>query len=141
MISLDGSIVAAVIIFLTTVVALNYLLFRPLLSVQAERERRTTGMTADSQKRLEQNRELFDRYASAVKQARLDAYQRNEQLRAEAMSRRAAALEESRRKSEELLQASRDSIRSQTAEAKNLLEREVGEMAATIAAAVLQKPA
>lgn len=141
MISLDGSIIAALVVFLATLVALNFLLFRPLLRVQAERERRTTGMTADSQNKLQESRALFERYAAAVKQARLDAYQRNEQLRAEAMSRRASALEGSRRKSEDLVAGSRESIRSQTAAAKELLEREAREIAGAIAAAVLQKPA
>lgn len=141
MISLDGSIIAAVIIFLTLLVALNFLLFRPLLSIQAERERRTSGMVADSHRKLEHNSELFERYAATVKQARLEAYQRNEQMRARAMSQRASALEDSRRKSEELVAASRESIRSQTAAAKALLEREAGEIAGTIVAAVLQKPA
>src|SRR5512136_1985582 len=106
MISLDASILAAIVIFLGTAVALNYLLFRPLLRIQAEREARTTGMVAESRKRLDDQTALFRRYEAAIRQARMEAYQRQEQTRVEAMSVRAGALDKARRDAEALVHGS-----------------------------------
>ena len=141
MISLDSSIIAAVVIFLSLLVSLNLLLFRPLLRVQAERERKTSGTVADSRKSLEHVSELFERYAAAIKQARVEVYRRHEQLRADALGLRAAKLEAARRSAESLVHEARDSVREQAGAARELLEREAGEMAGTIASTVLQKPA
>ena len=141
MISLDGSILAAVVIFLSLLVSLNFLLFRPLLRVQAERERRTTGTAAESRRNLARVGELFESYSASIKQARVEVYKRHEQLRADAMGRRAVVLDESRRSAESLVQESRASVRAQAGAAREQLGREAGEIAKIIASTVLQKPA
>ena len=141
MISLDSSIVAAFVIFLATVVALNHLLFQPLLRVHAERESRTTGLVSEARKRLDHQTALFGQYEATVKQARIEAYQRQEQSRTDALSRRAAVLEEARQKAELLLQESRAALQRQVAEARAQLDREADEISRTIAAIVLQRSA
>jgi F-type H+-transporting ATPase subunit b len=141
MISLDGSILAAILIFLSLLVSLNFLLFRPLLRVQAERERRTTGTATESRSNLARVGELFERYSASIKQARAEVYQRHEQLRADAMGRRAAVLDEARRSAESLVQEARASVRAQAGAAREQLEREAAEIAKLIASTVLQKPA
>jgi len=139
MISLDGSILAALVIFLGTAVALNYLLFRPLLRVQAEREARTTGLVTATRKRLDHQAALFGRYEAAIKQARMEAYRRQELSRAEALSVRAGILDQSRREAEDLLRESRETLRGEVMSAKERLAGEAAEIARVIAAAVLQR--
>jgi F-type H+-transporting ATPase subunit b len=141
MISLDESVIAGIIIFLTVVLALNYILFRPLLRVQAERESRTTGTIAQAHKQLQHHAELFGRYEAAIKNARMEGYRRQEQVRSEALEKRKENLDMARKSADELLEQSRDSIRQQVRAAKDELAGEAGEMARSIAAAVLRRSA
>jgi F-type H+-transporting ATPase subunit b len=141
MISLDGSVVAGLIIFLTVVVALNHILFRPLLRVQAERERRTTGTIEQAHKQLQHHTELFARYEAAIKNARMEGYRLQEKVRSEAMAKRKERLDLARKSADEMLAQSRDSIGSQVRTAKEELALEAGEMARSIAAAVLRRSA
>jgi F-type H+-transporting ATPase subunit b len=141
MISLDGSVVAGIIIFLTVVLALNYILFRPLLRVQEERERRTTGTIAQAQQQLQHQAELFSRYEAAMKNARMEGYRLQEQVRSEALQKRKERLDLARKSADELLEQSRDSIRLQVHTAKDELAGEAAEIARSIAAAVLRRSA
>ena len=141
MISLDGSIFAAIAVFLFLVFALNRLLFRPLLGIQQERERRTTGVEAQANRGLEHYADLFNRYQATIKNTRLEGYRRQEQVRAEAIARRAARLDEARRAAEQLIQQSRATIQTETRTAHEQLGREAQEIARGIAASILQRPA
>ena len=118
MISLDSSIIPAIIIFLVLVVALNKLLFQPILKIQEERENRTTGLMAQTRSQLDHHLELFNQYQATIKTGRMEGYRRQEQVRAEALQRRADALAQARVSAERLMQESRDSIRAQVQAAK-----------------------
>jgi F-type H+-transporting ATPase subunit b len=141
MISLDGSIIPAILVFLVLVVALNRLLFQPILKVQEERESRTTGLMTQTRKKLDHNLELFDQYQTAIKNCRLEGYRRQEQVRAEAMKNRAEALAQARSDAEKLMQESRDFIQAQVQAAKAKLDYEAREIAGGIAASILRRTA
>jgi F-type H+-transporting ATPase subunit b len=141
MVSLDYSLIPAIVIFLTLAIALNYLLFRPLLKVQAERERRTTGQVEQARNQLHHHLDLFNRYQTTIKAGRLEGYRLQEQVRSDAMKKRAQALELARNKAEAQVKESRVSIQEQVQEAKDQLGREAHEIARGIAATVLQRSA
>ena len=84
MISLDYSVLAAFVVFMTLVWVLNRILFRPLMRVRDERDRRTTGLVAEANKQLEHQSDLFDKYQATIKNARMEGYQLQEQARSEA---------------------------------------------------------
>jgi len=141
MISLDYSIIPAIILFLTLVFALNYLLFKPLLKVQAQREERTVGQHEQARQRLSHHLDLFNRYEAAIRNGRLEGYRLQEQVRSDAMKKRAEALEQARKRAETLVQESRASMQAQVNAAKERLGREAHEIASGIAATVLQRSA
>jgi F-type H+-transporting ATPase subunit b len=141
MISIDSSILWAILIFLTVVVALNFLLFQPLLRVQEERQSRTSGLVERSRKQLDHYLDLFNRYQASIKNGRMEGYKRQEELRSEAMRMRAEALEQARKKSGQLIAESRDSIQNQVIDAKAQLERDADEIARGIAASILRHSA
>lgn len=141
MVSLDYSLIPAIFIFLTVVIALNSLLFKPLMRIQAEREGRTTGVIEQARKKLSHQLDLFDRYQATIKNGRLEGYRLQEQSRSEAEKKRAEMLNLARQRAEALLQESRTSIQAQVQAAKQQLGREVQEMARGIAATVLQRSA
>ncbi len=140
MINLDGSILPAIVIFLTLIFILNRILFRPLLEVQAEREKRTAGRKAEAGKQLAHQSDLFRRYHETIRNARLEGYRLQEQARSEALKRRAEALDRARIKAEELTRESRESLREQVRAAREQIGREADGMARSIAERILGKP-
>jgi len=141
MISLDWSIIPAIIIFVVTIFALNFLLFRPVLKVHAERERRTTGLMSQIREDLDHHMQLFDQYQATIKNARMEGYRMVEKSRLEAMQFRNNVMEKARKNAEQLSQDAREAIRSQVADAKVNLVPDAKEIAGQIASAILQRPA
>jgi F-type H+-transporting ATPase subunit b len=137
MISIDASIIAAIIIFLVLIVALNQLLFKPLMKVQAERESRTTGLTNQAEENLNHRLNLFNEYQASIKNARMEGYRKQEQLRAEAVKKRSELLAQSRTAGERMIQDSRESIRAQIETAKQQLTADAQEMANKITSTIL----
>ncbi len=141
MITVDWSLLPAIVIFVTTVVALNYLLIRPLGKVQEEREMRTTGLVAQASQNLAHQMQLFEQYQAAIKNARMDGYRLVEKARADALVFRKNAMTDARKRAEGLLRETRDSIQNQVSAAKSRLEYEAQDIASRIASAVLRRSA
>jgi F-type H+-transporting ATPase subunit b len=141
MISLDDSIIAALIIFLLLIVALNQLLFKPLKRIQVEREDRTTGLMTRMKEQMDNQAGLFNEYQATIKNARMEGYRRQDELRVEALKKRADILARARKEAEELLQNSRNSIQMQVDAAKVQLALESQEMARKITSTILERSA
>jgi F-type H+-transporting ATPase subunit b len=141
MISLDASIIPAIIIFLVLIAVLNRLLFKPLQKVQAERESRTTGLMHETQSKMDHQLGLLNEYQATIKNARMEAYRRQELLRADAMKQRADVLAKAKTAAEQLIQDSRSSIVSQVETAKRQLDSEARELARGIASTILGRSA
>jgi len=141
LISLDASLIAGIVIFLALVAALNHILFKPLARVQAERESRTTGLMSRAQEQIKHYQELFDKYQAAIKNARMEAYKKQEELRAQALQRRAELLAEARASAESSIRQSRALIQEQVALAKQQLASEAQEIAREISAVILERRA
>jgi F-type H+-transporting ATPase subunit b len=141
MISLDWSIIPAILVFIATIIILNFLLFRPVLKVQAERESKTTGLMSQTRKDLDHHLSLFDQYQATVKNARREGYRLVEKSRTDALQYRNTRLEKGRGGAEQLTLEAREMIRSQVVEAKARLERDAQEIARQIASAILRRSA
>lgn len=141
MISLDWSIIPAIIIFVATIFTLNFLLFRPVLRMQAERERRTTGLMSQVRKDLDHHLGLFDQYQSTIKNARLEAYRMVEASRSKAMQYRNRTLEHGRDHAEQLIREARGTLQNEVVAAKAALERDAQEIAGQIASAIFRRSA
>ena len=141
MINLDSSILAAIVIFLVLVAALNQLLFKPLMAIQAERESRTTGLMRLAKERQNRQLNLFNQYQASIKNARMEGYRQQEQLRADALKKRAELLAQARVAGEGMIRDSRDSLRTQVETAKQQLALDAQEMARTIASTFLGRAA
>ena len=111
------------------------------MRVQSERESRTSGVMTEARKKFEHHLDLFNAYQAAIKNGRMEGYRLQEQMRSEAMKKRAEALEQARMSAEQLIQESRNSIQTQVQAAKIELAREAHEIARGITATILQRPA
>jgi F-type H+-transporting ATPase subunit b len=141
MISLDWSLVPAIVIFLVLIAVLNRLLFRPLQKVQAERENRTTGLMQEAQAKMDHQFGLLSDYQATIKNARMEAYRRQEQVRADAMKQRAGVLTKAKSAGEKMIQDSRASILTQVEAAKRQLDVEAQDLARGIASTILGRSA
>jgi F-type H+-transporting ATPase subunit b len=141
MISLNASIIPAILIFLMLVVVLNRLLFKPLQRVQAERESRTTGLMKEARARMNHQLDLLNGYQATIKAARMEAYRQQDQLRTEAMKKRVDVLAKARTAGEQVIQDSRVSILSQVEAAKRQLDLEAQDFAHGIVSTILGRPA
>ena len=140
MIGIDFSLIAAVLIFLSVIFALNYILLRPLNRVLEERASRTTGVVEKANIDISRSVEMFGQYQAALKAARIEGYRRMETARSEALRKRADALAEARTQAEQMIKESRIAIQTQAEESKSRLGRDVDEIAQAIAASILGRP-
>ena len=76
-----------------------------------------------------------------MKQARLEGYRRQEEVRGEAGKKRAEELDRARQAAEQLIQEARAAIQTQVEKATEQLDREAREISSGIAATVLQRSA
>jgi F-type H+-transporting ATPase subunit b len=141
MISLDGSVIPAIIIFLGLVVSLNYLLFQPLIRIQSQREKLTTGSMAESRMKLQQYVSQLDSYQAAIRNGRMETYRQQELIRSDAMKKRVDVLGRARTAAEGLVQESQEQLNAQVQAAKLELTTEARDLAIGIASAVLRRPA
>ena len=141
MISLDSSIIFAIVIFLLLVTALNYFLFQPLMRIQAQRGKLTMGSLAESRNKLSYYSEQMERYQAAIRNGRVEAYRHQEELRSAAMKRRAEALGRARTSAEQMVKESQENLNTQVQAAKAQLSGEAQDLASGIALAVLRRPA
>ncbi len=141
MIGIDFSLAAAVLIFLSVVLALNYILLRPLNKVLEERAARTSGVLEAARGEIAYSIELFGRYQAAIKAARVEGYRRMDIARSEALKKRSEALADARAKAEQMVRESRTAIQKQAEESKSRLRLDVDQIAQAIAASILGRPA
>jgi F-type H+-transporting ATPase subunit b len=139
MISLDTSIIPAILIFLSVIFALNHLLYKPLLRIQEERGNKTTGFLGLAKQNLDRHLELFECYQAAIKNARMEEYRLQEQARSQALAKRVEALAGAKKKAEQMVIESRDTIQESVHSAKLELQKEAEDIARCIASAVLHR--
>jgi F0F1-type ATP synthase membrane subunit b/b' len=141
MINVDWSIVPAILIFILTVLAVHFLLLKPVLRIQEQREMRTSGLISESRRNLDHHLRLFDEYQATIKNSRLDGYRLVEKARADAMLYRKSVLDRARRSAEQMIHTARGSVSIQVSEARTRLETEAQDLARRITLSVLQRPA
>ncbi len=94
-----------------------------------------------TRKQLDHHLDLFNRYQAALKNGRMEGYRRQEELRSDAMRRRAQKLDQARTEAGQMIDESREAIRAQVDVAKDQLGREADDIARGIAASLLQRSA
>ncbi len=140
MVSLDYSIIPAILIFLLLIFALNSLLFRPILRIQEERVKRTSGLMEQSRREVEDQQTLFSEYEATIKNARAEGYRLQDQIRGEAAKKRAETIEQARKRAEQMTEQSKSQIAAEVKAAKEKMADEAGEIAGRITAMILQRP-
>ncbi len=131
---------SVLIVFLTTWVLvwiLDRVLFRPVLHILDERERRTKGYRAEARAMEAECARLRAHYDEAVKRARAEGYQLVEARRREALEWREQFLMSVREQARAAVERVRRELAEQVQEAKPQLEREAEVLAREVTRHVL----
>jgi len=138
MLTLDWTLLASSIIFLTTLWALNTLLFRPLLRVLDERKVLSVETLAGAERTIEQQEALEANCDAKTREARQEAYQVAEQIRKEALAARQERVTLARDATDARLKEARLDLQAEVEAVKKELGQTAEEVARLIASRVLK---
>lgn len=119
--------------FLITLVVLNYLLIRPILSIIRERKEKVDGLVGDIDSFADRSRELLADYEAQLAQARAAANVRRKEVKAEAETEERALLAEAAKEAQARIRSSQEAVREEAETARRALQ---GEMKSFVTAAV-----
>jgi F-type H+-transporting ATPase subunit b len=136
----DGTLFLHIAIILVMVFVLNATLFKPINRILEERERRTRGRSSEAQDILRRVDTELTNYERTLRAARADGYKLIEHERAEAILERQNRLNIVREEITSLLTEQKESIRTQSEEARATLDRNARQLAAEIGAQILHRP-
>lgn len=139
MISIDWTIIATGIVFLLTILALNSILFKPLLRVMDERDSLTRGAMEAAEEKQRTLSALVDSYSESIKAARQRGYESVDSVRKEATARRMEMIAEAREGASAEMQKVRSRVGEEVELARNELQSEVESIADSITAKILSK--
>jgi F-type H+-transporting ATPase subunit b len=137
--SIDGSFLFIFFSILLLIYILNRTLFKPINQVLDERERLGVGRIGEARRMLGEYEERLKRYESQLREARGEAYQRLEAERREATIERQQMIAGVKAETTAQIDAAKQEIAEQAAGAKQILEKEVRVMAATISSQILRR--
>lgn len=139
MISLDWTILAAGIVFLFTLWALNRLLFKPLLNVLDQRRSLTIETREEASQKTQYREALLREYLEKIKEQKQKGYQLVEAVRKETLEERRKRIFEARSEAESLMNKARAEVNEEVESVKRELKRDAEEIAEIIADRVLGK--
>jgi F-type H+-transporting ATPase subunit b len=133
--------VPTVLLILIFYFILKSLFFKPLLAVMAEREARSIGAQKAAEAAQSAAAEKIRQYQEALKKARAEVYAEQENAREKLLDERAALLKDARAKSSAEVSTAKERVAAELAGARREVEAGISQLAAQIAARVLQPPA
>lgn len=137
MIELNFTLLIQVFNFLLLVFLLNVVLYKPILKVLDERDRRINGQQAEAKKLQEETQALLAEYNRKLHEAKIDAMNAKNAARSEASEEAGRIIEEARKKADEIVSQVQREIRAGIEQAMKDLEPDVSSMAATMAERIL----
>ena len=141
MINPDQTIFVAALVFLLTLLSLNYLLFKPLFRVLDERQARTAGLRSKAHQLHESYEASLEKYQASLKEERQRGYKVAEEARKEALEERARRLAEARQKADQAKAQTRKELEQEVESSKEFLKQEAGQLSRLITAQVLRRQA
>ena len=119
---------------------MRFIFFRPLLKVMAERDARTQGAQKAAVAAQNAAAEKVKQYEEALKQARAKVYAEQEAERKKLLDERAVFLKDARANATGEVNSAKERVAGEFATAKKELEATTSQLAAEIAARILQAP-
>ena len=129
--------VPTMLLFIVLVLAYQFLVQGPLSATLAQRRARTVGAIEDAQKAIEKADERAAEYAAKLRQARSEVYKVREQRVKQWTAERDGALDAARKAAAQKVAQGRLELEAETAQAKQNILSQQGELASQVVRAVL----
>lgn len=130
--------IPTVILVLLTFAAYNFLVYRPLTRVLAERQERTAGALARAQADVAAAEQKAAEYERRLREARQAIFKRQEARRKQILQARDAALAEARSQADSLMRAALTNLEKEKSEAKLRLQSEAEKLATEVIRTILK---
>ncbi len=130
--------IPTVILVLLSFAAYNFLIYRPLTKVLAERQERTAGALARAQADIAAAEQKAAEYEKRLREARQAIFKRQEARRKQILQARDAALTEARSQADGLMRAALTELEKEKSEAKVRLQSEAEELAVEVIRTILK---
>ncbi len=141
LLSLDGSLLVQLGLFLLLMAILNKLLFKPTLEAVTLREQRTSGAREEADQVRGDAEGKIAEFDKRMKEARAEASEGRKKLRDEGADRRQELVDAARAESNELLEASRKDLEEASGEARKGVTAAADSLARQIVARLIGKAA
>lgn len=137
LISPDGSLVVAFLLFILFCFVMNRLLFRPIGHVLDQRARLTDGARAEARAEAATVEARTAEYEAALRHARGESYRYLEQQRQLALAERGRQIDQAKKKAAESVDDAKEQLASQASELRSSLEQDSHQIAREITRTVL----
>ncbi|HNY66909.1 MAG TPA: ATP synthase F0 subunit B [Deltaproteobacteria bacterium] len=137
MIEINFTFLIQVFNFFLLMYILNKLLYKPVLKILEERDKRVAGGMEEAKKLVEDGQEIFASYNQKLHSAKIDAIAVKNATRNQAVDQANAIIEDARKKAETIVADVQKEMAEEIARVKKELEPELGIMASTIAQQIL----
>ena len=137
MIKIDQTLLIQFVLFVTFMLVLNRVLFRPFLKFLEERHTRIYGTQEEAERLKGKTEGMISRYEEELKEGRLRALEEKLKIREEAKRRAREMIEEVQGKIQKEIAAAREQIKKETEKALEELKGRSEEMAREVAEKIL----
>jgi F-type H+-transporting ATPase subunit b len=137
LISPDGSLVVAFLLFILFCFVMNRLLFKPIGRVLDQRARLTDGARAEARAEAATAEARTAEYEAALRQARGESYRYLEQQRQLALAERGHQIDQAKQKAAESVEQAKEQLAGQADELRSSLEKDSHQIAREITRTVL----
>lgn len=136
----DGSLVVIFVLFIIFVFVMNRLLFKPIVRVLDQRERKTEGARHEARASIRVYEGKVAEYEFSIRHTRAETYRLLQEAREKAMAERSRLLDEARQAAGQEFGAARTELERQVVAARATLERDARQIAAEISRNILGRP-
>jgi F-type H+-transporting ATPase subunit b len=133
----DRTVFVQMAVFVMLIVVLSPLLFKPVLRLFEERERRTEGARADARMMQEKAEQLLTRFQSKLEEVKRAASQERDRLRNETLRLEGEILEKARQANARIVNDGRSQIHTEVDKIRRELDVYSRRIAKEISATVL----
>jgi F-type H+-transporting ATPase subunit b len=139
LIDLDGTVFIQLGIFLVLLVILRALVFKPFLRLLDEREKRTSGARAETERLLADAAAKVQAYEASIQSAKLAALDDRAKIRATGAGEARSILEAARQKTQRSLEDARKDLAKDVAQSRQELSRRATELGRAVAEKLLAR--
>ena len=137
--SLDKTLIVQLVIFVSAIFMLNEFLFKPLLDLDARREKLTTGTVSEAHELKMKAEETVKEYRGKINAARAQVQDERNKIRKQAQTSASEMIAMTREEINTMLDEARDNIEKESSELREKIRPEIEIIARDVASRLINK--